>query len=68
VVNPEQAMNPNFPYRRTFYPSARERADAQVFTVQSGEQVKGLDIQLEEPFATANIDSSCEVERWPSRR
>ncbi|BDC51119.1 hypothetical protein F183_A34350 [Bryobacterales bacterium F-183] len=54
-VNPEQARNPKFPYRRTFYPNVMEMSLAKRIRVGLGEHVKGIDMRLVEAFATRSI-------------
>ena len=51
VVNPDDSSKPGFPFRRTFYPSAHERASAGIVTVTGGERLSGVDIHLDKPFA-----------------
>jgi hypothetical protein len=51
VVNPEDSLNPEFPYRRTFYPGVPDRASASIITILGGEQIKDADIRLVQQFA-----------------
>jgi hypothetical protein len=55
VVNPDDSLDPTFPYRRTFFPGVRERASAAAITVHGGEQIKGADIRLEQQFAPRHL-------------
>lgn len=55
VVNPDDSQNPDFPYRRTFYPNVHDRASAKVITVREGEQIKDADIQLEQQFTPRHV-------------
>lgn len=50
VVNPDDLRDPGFPYRRTFYPDVHERAWAKIVAVHGGEQIKDVDIRLEQQF------------------
>jgi hypothetical protein len=55
VVNPDDSENPAFPYRRTFYPGAHDRASARIITVHGGEQIKDVDIRLEQQFTPRHL-------------
>ena len=55
LVNPDNSQNPGFPYRRTFYPSAHDRASAAIITLRGGEQIKNADIRLEQQFAPRHV-------------
>jgi hypothetical protein len=55
VVNPDDLRKPDFPYRRTFYPNAHELASAGVVTVSGGEQLRGVDIHMAQPFAQRHV-------------
>jgi hypothetical protein len=50
LVNPDDSRNPAFPYRRTFYQGVHDRASAAVITLRRGEQIKDVDIRLEQQF------------------
>ena len=50
LVNPEDSLSPDFPYRRTFYPGVHDRASATVIAVHAGEQIRDADIRLEQQF------------------
>lgn len=55
LVNPEDARTPDFPYRRTFHPGVHERSAASVISLRAGEQMKNIDIRLEQQFAARRI-------------
>ncbi len=55
LVNPDDSLNPGFPYRRTFYPSAHDRASAAIIAVRGGEQIKNADIRLEQQFTPRHV-------------
>jgi hypothetical protein len=55
VVNPDDSRDPDFPYRKTFFPGVHERVAAGVVTVREGEQVSGVDIRLEQAFAQRHL-------------
>jgi hypothetical protein len=55
VVNPDDSRKPDFPYLRTFYPNAHERASAGIVTLGGGEQLTGVDIHLDKPFAQRHL-------------
>jgi hypothetical protein len=55
LVNPDDSQNPDFPYRRTFYPDVHDRASAAIITLRAGEQIKDADIRLEQQFATRHV-------------
>lgn len=57
VVNPEDETRAGFPYRTTFYPGVRNRADALLITVQSGAQIKNADIHLADPLNSSREKS-----------
>jgi hypothetical protein len=50
VVNPEDTLDPSFPYPRTFYPGVHQRESAAIITLAEGEQLKGVDLRLEPKF------------------
>ncbi len=55
VVNPDDDLDPKFPYRRTFFPGVHDRAAATTITVRAGEQVKDADITLDQQFAPRQV-------------
>jgi hypothetical protein len=55
VVNPDDSLDPDFPYRRTFYPGVRDRASAAVITIRGGEQIKDANISLEQQFTPRHL-------------
>lgn len=55
VVNPDDSLDPTFPYRRTFFPGVHDRASAATITIREGEQIKDADIQLEQQFAPRHL-------------
>jgi hypothetical protein len=55
VVNPDDSLDPTFPYRRTFFPGVHDRASAATVTIREGEQIKDVDIQLEQQFAPRHL-------------
>jgi hypothetical protein len=55
LVNPDDSRNPEFPYRRTFYPGVHDRASAAIITLRGGEQIKDADIRLEQQFAARHV-------------
>jgi len=55
LVNPDDSRNPEFPYRRTFYPGVHERTSAAIITLREGEQMMDADIQLEPQFAPRHL-------------
>lgn len=55
LVNPEDSRNPEFPYRRTFYPGVHDRPSAAIITLRGGEQIKDADIRLEQQFALRHL-------------
>ena len=55
VVNPDDSLNPEFPYRRTFYPGVHDRVSAAIITIHGGEQVRGADIRLEQQFTPRHL-------------
>ena len=55
VVNPDDSLDPKFPYRRTFFPGVHDRAAATTITVREGEQIKDADIRLEQQFAPRHL-------------
>jgi hypothetical protein len=55
VVNPDNSLDPQFPYRRTFYPGVHDRASAAIITVRGGEQIKDADIRLEQQFTPRHL-------------
>jgi hypothetical protein len=55
VVNPDDAQDPKFPYPRTFYPGASDRASAKVITISGGEHVTDADIRLQQKFAPRHV-------------
>jgi hypothetical protein len=55
VVNPDDSLDPNFPYRRTFYPGVHDRASAAIITIRGGEQIKDVDISLEQQFTPRHL-------------
>ena len=55
LVNPDDSQNPEFPYRRTFYPGVHDRASAAIITLRAGEQIKDADIRLEPGFAPRHL-------------
>lgn len=55
VVNPDDSLNPEFPYRRTFYPGVHDRKSATIITIRGGEQVKDANIRLEQDFAPRHL-------------
>ena len=56
VVNPDDLQNPDFPYRRTFYPAAHDRWSAKIIAVYGGEQIKDVDIRLEQQFTPRHVN------------
>ncbi len=55
VANPDDSLDPEFPYRRTFYPGVHDRASAAIITIRGGEQVTDADIRLERQFAPRHL-------------
>jgi hypothetical protein len=55
VVNPEDSLDPKFPYRRTFFPGVHDQASASPITIRGGEQIKDIDIRLEQQFAPRHL-------------
>jgi len=55
VVNPDDSLNPEFPYPRTFYPGVHDRASAAILTVRGGEQIKDADIRLGQQFVPHHL-------------
>jgi len=55
VVNPDDSLDPEFPYQRTFYPGVHDRASASIITIRGGEQIKDADIRLEQQFAPRHL-------------
>src|SRR5262249_54564424 len=55
LVNPDDEQNPEFPYRRTFYPSIHERESAAIVTMFGGEHIAGVDIQVEEAYTRGHL-------------
>jgi hypothetical protein len=55
VLNPDDTQNPEFPYRRTFYPGVHERVSAGIINIRAGEQIKGADIRLGQRFAPRHL-------------
>lgn len=55
VVNPDDSLDPKFPYRRTFFPGVHDRAAASTITIRGGEQIKDVDIRLEQQFTPRHI-------------
>ena len=55
VVNPDDSLDPDFPYRRTFYPGVHDRASAAIITIRGGEQIKDADIQLQQQFEPRHV-------------
>jgi hypothetical protein len=51
VVNPDDSLDPKFPYPRTFYPGVHDRAAAAIIAIRGGEQIKDADIRIEQQFA-----------------
>jgi hypothetical protein len=56
VVNPDDSQNPSFPYKRAFYPGVHDRAAAQIIAVHGGEQIKDVDIRLEQKFTPRHVN------------
>lgn len=56
VVNPDDKLDAEFPYRRTFYPGVRDRSAATVITLRAGEQFQGADIRLQPQFEPRHLD------------
>lgn len=54
-VNPEDSLDPDFPYPRTFHPGVHDRESATVITLGAGEQVQGADIRLQRQFAPRHV-------------
>lgn len=55
LVNPADNRNPHFPYARTFYPGVRDREAATIITVSPGEEVKDIEIRLEQLFEPRHL-------------
>ncbi len=55
VVNPDDSLDPKFPYRRTFLPGVHDRASATTITIRGGEPIKDADIRLEQQFAPRHL-------------
>jgi len=55
VVNPDDSLDPKFPYRRTFYPGVHDRESAAIITIRGGEQVKDANIRLEKQFEPRHL-------------
>jgi len=55
LVNPDDVQDPDFPYQRTFHPSAHERESAEIITIVGGEQIAGADIRLEQEFKPRHL-------------
>ena len=56
VVNPDDSQDPSFPYKRTFYPGVHDRAAAKIIAVHGGEQIKDVDIRLEQQFTPRHVN------------
>jgi hypothetical protein len=55
LVNPDDSLDPEFPYGRTFYPGVHDRATAASITLRGGEQIKDADIRLKQQFAPRHL-------------
>jgi len=55
VVNPDDSLDPKFPYRRTFYPGVHDRGSARIITIRGGEQIRNADIRLEAQFTPRHV-------------
>jgi hypothetical protein len=55
LVNPDDSRNPDFPYRRTFYPGVHDRSSSSIITLRGGEQIKDADIRLEHGFELRHL-------------
>ncbi|HET9318527.1 MAG TPA: hypothetical protein VFO27_02090 [Bryobacteraceae bacterium] len=55
LVNPDDSLDPTFPYSRTFHPGVHDRASAAILNLRSGEQIKDADIRLEQQFAPRHL-------------
>jgi hypothetical protein len=55
VVNPDDSLDPDFPYLRTFYPGVHDRASAAIITIRGGEQIKDADIRLQQQFEPRHV-------------
>jgi hypothetical protein len=55
LVNPDDARKPEFPYPRTFYPGAQDRASAGTVIIRGGEQITDVDIRLKEQFTPHHL-------------
>jgi hypothetical protein len=55
LVNPDDSLDPDFPYRRTFYPGVHDRASAVIITLRGGEQIKDLDIRLGQQLSARHL-------------
>jgi hypothetical protein len=55
LVNPDDKQQPDFPYRRTYYPGVHDREEAAVITVRASEQVKDIDIRLQQLFVARHV-------------
>jgi len=55
VVNPDDSLDPEFPYQRTFYPGVHDRASASIITIRGGEQIKDADIRIKQQFTPRHL-------------
>jgi hypothetical protein len=55
VVNPDNSLNPEFPYQRTFYPGVHDLASATSITIHGGEQIKDADMRLDQQFKPRHL-------------
>lgn len=54
-VNPEDSLDPAFPYRQTFHPGVRDRASATIISMRGGEKLKEVDIRLKQEFEPRHL-------------
>jgi hypothetical protein len=52
VFNRTNRMDPNSPYRRTFYPGSSDISDAQPITLKDGQQLLKVKIQVKDAYPT----------------
>lgn len=55
VVNPDDSVDPSFPYRRTFFPGVHDRASATTLTIRGGERITDADIHIEHQFVPRHL-------------
>jgi hypothetical protein len=55
VVNPDDSLDPKFPFRRTYFPGVHHRMSAATITIRGGEEIKDVDIRVEQPFVPRHL-------------